>query len=143
VRQPNAYELSLRLESDKSNRLAFYDTLTNVVQEVQSALAQPYVLHYQPQVDAVGQVVGAEALICWQHPERGQISPAMFIPLAEETRMILPLGQWVLKQKNSVTFWRAPAASRIRDICSVGRYRWRTLSSTCSAKMAAPDPATA
>jgi diguanylate cyclase (GGDEF)-like protein len=54
-------------------------------------------LHYQPQVNQEGVVIGAEALLRWQHPERGMVSPAMFIPIAEETRIILPIGLWVLK----------------------------------------------
>lgn len=57
-----------------------------------------FVLHYQPQVNRQGQVVGVEALIRWQHPVRGMVPPAGFIELAEQTGLIVPIGMWALEE---------------------------------------------
>jgi diguanylate cyclase (GGDEF)-like protein/PAS domain S-box-containing protein len=58
---------------------------------------QQFILYYQPQVHHSGQIIGAEVLIRWQHPLRGLVSPVDFIPIAEESHLILLIGEWVLE----------------------------------------------
>lgn len=76
--------------------------------ELNQALAlHQFRVYYQPQFDSAGHLVGAEALVRWQHPQRGLVMPGQFIGLAEETGLILPIGHWVLEQVcHQVASWR-------------------------------------
>jgi len=78
-------------------------------------------LHYQPQIDRHGRVTGVEALMRWHHPTRGMVSPAEFIPLAEETGLVLTLGQWVLKKAcDQLLAWTSnPATAQIEVAVNV------------------------
>jgi diguanylate cyclase (GGDEF)-like protein len=75
-----------------AERLALERELREAVRD------RSFELHLQSQVNAEGRVLGAEALVRWQHPQRGMVMPMTFIPLAEETGLIVPLGEWVLRE---------------------------------------------
>src|SRR5690606_35627505 len=71
-----------------------------VIQDLRTALERKeFRLHYQPKFNTTdGVIVGAEALLRWQHPVRGIVAPADFISLAEKTGLIVPIGEWVLDE---------------------------------------------
>ena len=92
------------------------------------AIAQKQLLlHYQPQVAIDGgAIVGVEALMRWEHPERGPISPAQFIPIAEESGLIEPLGVWALTEAvRQLAEWRA-AGQRLRMAVNVSARQFRS-----------------
>ncbi|OOZ16155.1 hypothetical protein BOW27_00305 [Solemya velum gill symbiont] len=79
------------MQSSVLKRTALEKDLRNAIEQ------QQFTLQYQPQVDINGRITGAEALLRWLCPGRGAVSPRKFIPLAEETRLIIPVGEWVLE----------------------------------------------
>ncbi len=88
----NCYQFfDQQMNASVSERITLEQALHQATRE------QQFELYYQPQVNLVtGKIIGVEALIRWQHPEKGMISPMDFIPLAEETGQILELGHWVM-----------------------------------------------
>ena len=104
-----------QVKSQGRNALCFFDPQMQIAisaraqleSDLQVALsAGQFVLHYQPQFHLDGRIVGAEALIRWQHPGRGLLAPGAFIGVAEDSELIVPMGHWVLRTAcEQLTAW--------------------------------------
>jgi diguanylate cyclase (GGDEF)-like protein/PAS domain S-box-containing protein len=124
----------------------FFEAAMDVRLQVRRALetdlrraltAGEFQLAYQPQINlTTNELVGFEALLRWTHPERGPVSPAEFIPIAEETGLIIPIGQWVLRQAcTEAAKW--PSAMKVAVNLSPVQFRGRGLMSTVTQTLAA------
>ena len=116
------YEAEMRLEAERRHQLTA---------ELRDALEKDqFELYYQPIVQAVtGRLAGFEALIRWRHPARGLVAPMEFIPIAEDTGLIVPIGEWVLREAcRAAASW--PEHLKIAVNLSVCQFRHNTLLAT-------------
>jgi diguanylate cyclase (GGDEF)-like protein/PAS domain S-box-containing protein len=118
------------------NRLRFFDpavqtkviALVALGNDLRHALdPSQFILYFQPQVNSQGHIVAAEALLRWQHSERGLVSPSEFISLAEETELIIPIGIWVLQTACAqLKTWKdMPVARHLRLAVNVSACQYR------------------
>lgn len=104
MRRADAAMLQSRRSEDDGPRFfnpalhAALEARVHLESELRRGIPDQLVLHYQPQTNAYGSVIGAEALVRWQHPELGLVPPNSFIPIAEDDGLIIPIGQYVLER---------------------------------------------
>ncbi|MCZ2497939.1 EAL domain-containing protein [Xylophilus sp. Kf1] len=110
------------IENDKRER-------TQLELALHSALArQEFVVHYQPKVELeTGKVVGAEALMRWNHPDKGMIGPDRFIPLAEESRLIIPMGHWIIDEScRQIRAWSDAGMHGLKVAVNISAVQFRS-----------------
>jgi diguanylate cyclase (GGDEF)-like protein len=139
-----------RAKESGRNAYRFWDGEMNasVVEHVEllsamrAALAhREFTLSYQPQFDLrTGRLIGAEALLRWRHPDKGPISPARFIPLAERSGLIVPIGEWVLREACAqAQRWRAAGWTDLTISVNVSPVQFRRGSVETSVAQALAD----
>jgi len=114
----NADAALYRAKAEGRGRTRFFDVEMDkrlrerrtLQHQLRSALARDeFVLYYQPQALITGEIVGLEALVRWRNPARGMVSPGMFVPLAEESGLIIPIGEWILREAcREAASWPCP-----------------------------------
>ncbi|MBC7918970.1 MAG: EAL domain-containing protein [Rhodoferax sp.] len=118
------------------NTLRFFDPVMQAAATERAAIEadlrqglarEEFVLYYQPVVDDQNRTTGVEALVRWKHPSRGMVSPANFIPVAEHTGLILPLGHWVLQTacRQLVVWSQRPSTQRLTIAVNVSTRQFR------------------
>jgi EAL domain-containing protein (putative c-di-GMP-specific phosphodiesterase class I) len=114
----NADAALYRAKADGRATIRFFDAdmdkslrdRRSLQHDLRSAVAHgEFVLHYQPQARVDGEITGFEALVRWQHPIRGLVPPSAFIPLAEESGLIIQIGEWILREAcREAAAWQRP-----------------------------------
>lgn len=126
----------LRAKENGGNTYCFFDEKADldareyvrILSDLRRAIEnREFILEYQPQISLeTGRVVGAEALIRWRHPERGLILPSRFIPSAEESGLIIEIGDWVLQEAcNQAGNWRGTAAADVVVAVNISALQFR------------------
>jgi diguanylate cyclase (GGDEF)-like protein/PAS domain S-box-containing protein len=111
---------SQKLENQAKARLVLEAELRRAIE------SNEFEMHYQPQIDLIShELIGAEALIRWNHPDKGLVSPDSFIPLAEETGLIVPLGKWIIKKVCSqLQLWKSQGFPLIKVAINLSAHQF-------------------